>query len=98
MESEPNNRQEGVDAKCGNDGPSSSMQVKPDDFKQDARLDSTLEEAARRRNLSTLNVKSIIHVRSLICICICICGVKWQERPMFVYSLASQTPLISKER
>ena len=64
MEPEPNNKQEGVDAKCGNDGPSGSMQVKPDDFKQDARLDSTLEEAARRRNLSTLNVKSIIHVSS----------------------------------
>ena len=26
-------------------------------------LDAALEEAAKRRNLSTLNVKSIIHVR-----------------------------------
>ena len=30
----------------------------------DANLDTALEEAAKRRNLSTLNVKSIIHVRN----------------------------------
>ena len=30
--------------------------------KQDTDLDSALEEAAKRRNLTALNVKSIIHV------------------------------------
>lgn len=31
--------------------------------KTDTDLDAAIEEAAKRRNLSTLNVKSIIHVR-----------------------------------
>ena len=38
----------------------------PDDHensKTDIDLDAAIEEAAKRRNLSTLNVKSIIHVR-----------------------------------
>ena len=34
-------------------------------------LDSAIEEAAKRRNLSTLNVKSIIHVRMICNINIC---------------------------
>ena len=33
---------------------------------QDTDLDSALEEAAKRRNLTTLNVKSIIHVSSTV--------------------------------
>ena len=33
--------------------------------RRDVNLDSTLEEAAKRRNLSALNVKSIIHVRKI---------------------------------
>ena len=51
---------------CGNDCVTDNVQSKPDQNfqRQDASLDTALEEAARRRNLSTLNVKSIIHVRS----------------------------------
>lgn len=34
-------------------------------MKTDTDLDAAIEEAAKRRNLSTLNVKSIIHVRHI---------------------------------
>ena len=44
----------------GNEMPLQSLE-------NDTNLDSAIEEAAKRRNLSTLNVKSIIHVRK-ICI------------------------------
>jgi hypothetical protein len=39
-----------------------------EDSKTDAELDAAIEDAAKRRNLSTLNVKSIIHVRHNIII------------------------------
>lgn len=45
----------------------------PDDHessKTDTDLDAAIEEAAKRRNLSTLNVKSIIHVRHVKINCI----------------------------
>ena len=35
-------------------------------MKTDTDLDAAIEEAAKRRNLSTLNVKSIIHVRHIL--------------------------------
>ena len=38
--------------------------------KTDIDLDAAIEEAAKRRNLSTLNVKSIIHVRCVFIVLI----------------------------
>lgn len=43
-----------------------AMPKHDDSCKRDVNLDSTLEEAAKRRNLSALNVKSIIHVRNIL--------------------------------
>ena len=76
-ESEPNacTKEETVEKRtdeCRSDWVADNVQSKPDENlnKQDASLDTTLEEAARRRNLSTLNVKSIIHVRRSPQLCV----------------------------
>lgn len=47
----------------------SGKEMAPNDqesMKTDTDLDAAIEEAAKRRNLSTLNVKSIIHVRHIL--------------------------------
>ena len=61
-------KEEGVDLQnrvvdeCGDEATKETHIKHDKSFNQDANLDSALEEAATRRNLTALNVKSIIHV------------------------------------